>query len=272
MGVSVCIASGKGGVGKSVLTANLGACLARRGKSVVIVDTDIGLRAQDALLSLENRVVFDVVDVTAKDCRLDQALLPRMDIPGLYLLPAAQFARVKALEAARLRKVLDDLSARFDFVLLDAPAGVERGFRNILKAGVDQMILVVTPDDISVRDAERAAQIAENRVPARPRLIVNRLDSDLVYGREMMSALGVANLLDLELLGEIPEDPVVFRSVLRHVLFVDYDSEAGRAVQRIAARLCGETVPLPAIGSRPASLFRRLFLNRMKEVIPLGSH
>ena len=151
MSVSICVASGKGGVGKSTVTACLGACLARLGHSVVIIDTDIGLRSQDALLSLENQVVYDLVDVASKDCQLDQALLSHPSIPGLSLLPASQFARVRSLEPERLRKILKELLRSFDFVLIDCPAGVERGFRNVLNAGVDQAILVTTPDDISMR-------------------------------------------------------------------------------------------------------------------------
>lgn len=272
MSVSICVASGKGGAGKSTVTASLGACLARRGHSVVIIDTDIGLRSQDALLSLENQVVYDLVDVAAKDCRLDQALLSHPSIPGLSLLPASQFARVRSLEPERLRKILKELLRSSDFVLIDCPAGVERGFRNVLNAGVDQAILVTTPDDISIRDAERAVQIMEAKHSARPRLIVNRLDNDLIRKGEMYSARTVADTLDLELLGEIPEDPSVYRAMLRHALFCDYDCEARRAVMRIAARLCGEETPFPAYGSKKPTLFRRLFSSDLKEVLPLGSH
>ena len=272
MSVSVCVASGKGGVGKSVFTANLGAVLARRGLSVAVVDTDIGLRSQDALLSLENQVVYDLVDVAAKDCRLDQALLDHPVIPGLRLLPASQFARVKALEPDRLKKIVDELKLAHDFVLIDCPAGIERGFRNVLKAGVDQVVLMVTPDDISIRDAERAVQVVESRQMARPRIVVNRLDSSLIFSGEMYSARTVADVLDLELLGEIPEDSAVSRSVLRHALFTDYDCEARNAVIRVAARLCGNTVPLPSFGCRRPSLWRRLFSSEIKEVQPLDSH
>ena len=265
MSTSFCIASGKGGVGKSTFTANLGAVLAHRGSSVVIIDMDIGLRSQDALLSLENQVVYDLVDVTADECSLDQAVLSHPSIPNLSLLPASQFARAKALDPARLKLILEELKKTYEYIFLDCPAGIERGFRNALNAGVDQTILIVTPDDICIRDAERAAQVLEKKQMPRPRIVVNRLNYKLIRAGEMYPARTVADVLDLELLGEIPEDLTVNRSILNHVLFVDYDCEARSAMLRIASRLTGEDVPLPGYGSRGTSLWRRLFPSQIKE-------
>ena len=272
MSESICIASGKGGVGKSTFTANLGAVLAHRGSSVIIIDMDIGLRSQDALLGLENQIVYDLVDVTSKECELDQALVEHPSISGLSLLPAAQFARVKALEPSRLRKILEELKTTHDYILLDCPAGIERGFRNALNAGVDQTILIVTPDDISIRDAERAAQILEKKQLTRPRIVVNRLNYKLIRSGEMYPAQTVAATLDLELLGEIPEDAIVGRSILNHALFVDFDCEARGAMLRIASRLAGENIPFPGYGRRAVSIWHRLFPASMKEVLPLDSH
>ena len=150
------VASGKGGVGKSTLTANLAASLALNGSRVLVIDADIGLRSQDAILSLENRVVYDLIDLAEGDCTLEQAILPVDSISGLYLLPAAQFSRAKKLDPDRFRKILETLRKNYDYIFIDCPAGVERGLRNVLNAGVDDEILIVTPDDISVRSAERA--------------------------------------------------------------------------------------------------------------------
>lgn len=272
MSVSIIVASGKGGVGKSTLTANLGAALASRGATAVIVDADIGLRAQDALLGLQDRVVYDLVDVAGKDCALEQALIASPGYPGLSLLPASQFARARALEPERLAKILFRLKSSFDFILLDSPAGIERGFRNLANAGADETILVCTPDDISMRDAERVSQILEAKHLPRARLVVNRLDNELIRSGEMYSARTAAQVLDLPLLGEIPEDPAVYRSILRHKLLIDYDCEARAAVFRIAARLQGEDIPFPAYGSRSIPLFRRLFRKDLKEVVPLDRH
>ena len=142
----------------------------------------------------------------------------------------------------------------------------------MLNAGVDDTLLVVTPDDISIRSAERAVQVIESKSLPRPRLIVNRLDNDLIRKGEMYSARTVAETLDLELLGEVPEDPAVYRAMLRHALVTDFDCEARRALMRIASRLCGQDQPFPAYGSKRPSLFRRLFSSDLKEVLPLGSH
>ena len=273
MSVSLYITSGKGGVGKSTLTANLGAALIARGCSVVIIDADIGLRSMDALLGLENEVVYDLIDVAKKDCSLSQALLVSHRVPGLNLLPASQFARARDLEKNRLKKIIGELKQKFDYVLIDSPAGIERGFRTVLNAGIDESLLIVTPDDICIRDAERAAQVIAHKELPRPRIIVNRLDPDLIFRKEMLPARVIADTLDLPLLGEIPEDPAVYRSVLRHTLFMQYDCSARRAVLRIAGRLQGEIVPLPEIGLERPSLWKRLLTHRnLKEVTPIDSH
>jgi len=272
MSVSCLIASGKGGVGKSTVTAALGRALAQSGASVVIVDTDIGLRAQDALLGLENQVVYDLMDVLNGDCPLDQALLPVAELPALSLLPAAQFARAKSLEPRDFRIVLQSLKLNHDFVLIDCPAGIERGLRNVLNAGTDESILIVTPDDIAMRDVERVAGILEAKKLSRPRLIVNRLRADWIAAGEMYTARTVADVLDLSLLGEIPEDPAVLRAMLRHASPLDFDCEFRAAVMRIAARLRGDKLPLPGIGSQPLPWYRRIFRKQMKEMIPLDDH
>ena len=272
MSVSVLIASGKGGVGKSVFTANLGAVLARRDASVVILDADIGLRSQDAFLGLENSVVYDLIDVVSKDCTVEQALLDHPSIPNLRLLPAAQFARVRSLDCSRLRKILMSLKQNFDFVLIDSPAGIEKGLRNLMNAGADEAILLTTPDDICIRDAERTAQVFLEKKSSRPRLVVNRLDTEWIARGEMHPARLISDLLDLPLLGEIPEDPLVYRSILRHGLFVDYECPARNALLRIAGRLLGEEVPFPGIGKTRIPFLRRLFPNALKEVTPLDRY
>ena len=272
MSVIIAVASGKGGVGKSVITANVAAGIAMSGKRVLIVDADIGLRSQDALLSLENRVVYDLLDLSRGECLPEEAILPSEKYSSLYLLPAAQFERVKALSADKFRKLLSSLREHYDYIFIDCPAGIERGFRMVLKAGVDETVLVATPDDISVRSAERTAQIISDKDAPRPRLIVNRIDRDLVLAGEMMSEQTVSQVLDLPLLGIVPEDPVVFRAQLRHDLFISYDCEARNAVLRIAARIQGRDMPFPPAGRRKKRLFRNLFSGSLKEVVPLDDH
>ena len=263
----ICLfVSGKGGVGKSALSANLAVLLARKGRSVALIDADIGLRSQDLLLGMENSVVFDLVDVARGNCLLSQSLLPHPDLPGLCLLPASQFARCRDLDPRKLKKILSLLGKEKDFILIDCPAGMERGLRNVLNAGAGEPVLVTTPDDLCLRGAERIVSLVEEKKLSRPRLIVNRLDSEMVYAGEMYSARTVSLQLDLPLFGEIPEDRAFCAAQLRHGLVVDYDCEARRALRRIAGRLLGETHPFPDYGSRRPSFFRKHFPRRLKEV------
>ena len=272
MSCCYAIASGKGGVGKSTITANLGAALSGSGKSVLLIDADIGLRSLDALLSLENNVVYDIIDVINGECDLDQAILRCEAYPGLHLLPAAQFSRAKALDPAQFRNLILTLRNRFDFILIDCPAGIERGLRNVLKSGVDEIILVVTPDDVSVRSAERAFQVIDSKSLPRPRLIVNRLDADLIHAGEMMSARTVSEVMDLPLLGEIPEDNTFCRAMLRHSLLYSYQCEARSAIMRIGCRLTGWNIPFPAYGQKANHSFLRRLFRKPREVIPLDDH
>lgn len=271
MSTCFAVASGKGGVGKSVITANLAAALALSGTRVLIIDADIGLRSQDALLALENRVVYDLIDVSKNECSADQAILSCESIPSLHLLPAAQFDRAKSLEPKKLAGIVRDLRTSYDYIFIDCPAGVERGLRNVLNAGVDEMILIATPDDISIRSAERTAQLIESKKAPRPYLIVNRLDSQMISDREMLSARTVSQILDLPLLGAIPEDCIVYRSLLKHDLFIRYDCEARNAILRITSRIQGRNLPIAEYGVK-RNLFQRLFSRSLKEVTPIDDH
>lgn len=256
------IASGKGGVGKSTLAAGLGVGLAQRGRSVALIDGDIGLRSQDTLLGLESRIVYDLVDVAEKGCKLEQALVAHPHYPGLALLPAAQFRRMKSVDAKDIQKLANKLQARFDFVLLDCPAGVERGFLNALGAA-QACMLVVTPDDISIRDGERVVSILEKRGLPRPQLIVNRVIPAWVRAGEMYSPETVAAALDLPLLGIIPQDEAVYRCLLRHSDLMAQSSPAQQAMERIVRRMLGTSLPLPTYLPVKPSLWRRVF-NREK--------
>ncbi len=258
-------ASGKGGVGKSTVTANLATLLARAGYTTALIDADIGLRSQDSLLGMENRVVYDLVDVARGKCLLSQALLSDLSLPGLRLLPAAQFARCRDLEPKQLKKIISVLKKDHDFVLIDCPAGVERGLRNVLNAGADETVLLTTPDDLCLRDVERTCSLMDDKSLPRPRLIVNRLNNDLIHSGLMYSALTVSKTLDLPLLGEIPEDPAFTYAQLNHRLMIDYRCEARLALMRIAGRMVGASAPLPEYGREKTSFFRRHFPPKMTE-------
>ena len=267
------VASGKGGVGKSVITANLAAALALNGTRVLIIDADIGLRSQDALLSVENRVVYDIIDVSRNECIPDQAILCSDSVPALSLLPAAQFDRAKSLSPKKLATVIRSLNNKYDYIFIDCPAGIERGLRNVLNAGiVDNIIVIATPDDISIRSAERAVQVITEKTTVRPHLIVNRLDKTLIQNGEMYTAQTVSQLLDLRLLGAVPEDSAVYRSQLKHDLFIRYDCEARNAVLRIASRIQGRFLPVTEYGVKRNFFLRRMFSEPLKEVTPIDDH
>lgn len=271
MGQVWMIASGKGGVGKSTIAASLGTALARRGNKVCIVDADIGLRDQDAILGLQDSIVYDLLDVARKDCTLPQALVSPAGISNLTLLPAAQFSRAKELERKPFRKLLLLLQQSNDFVLIDCPAGIERGLRSLICPLIDHTLIVCTPDDVCIRNAERVAALMQEKALPRPQLIVNRLDSQLIAESEMYTAATVAQTLDLELLGEIPEEPMVYRALLKHLSLMDVDCEGRNALVRIARRMLGEECPLPGFGTARPGFLRRLFGPKLKEVKRIDS-
>ena len=268
MSTAWIIASGKGGVGKSTITANVGLAMAQEGKKVCIVDGDIGLRDMDALLGLENRIAFDMLDVAEGNCLLEQALISPLDAPNLSLLPASQFARAKELKPDVFRRILVRLKMVFDVILIDCPAGIERSLRGLLNEQIDECVIVCTPDDICIRNAERLFSVLEKKGLPRPKLIVNRLEEALVRADEMYSAATVAATLDLELLGEIPDDYFVYRAMLNHEQLLYIDCEARKALLRIARRMMGDpdAPALPSYGTHRLPWYRRWFEPTLKEV------
>jgi len=238
------IVSGKGGVGKSIITAALGVALAKRGTSCVVMDTDMGLRNLDLLLGLENMVVFDVLDVAQKECKLKSALIQDGRHSGLSLLAASQMGELTELDADSLAQLLTMLKRRYSYILVDAPAGFGY-FLNALAPVVDHALLVTTPDDVAIRDAERVVTLLHKQGKPQPMLIVNRVYPKLVRDGGMYSPQTVANLLDTPLLGYIPNDVHVLRALSRHESFMDVECPAKQAMDRISRRFLGEYVPMP---------------------------
>lgn len=261
------IASGKGGVGKSILTASLAMALAKRQMQTVIVDADIGLRSQDMMLGLQNKIVYDVVDVAKRGCKLKYALVSHAQVPALTLLPASQLDSVSDLNDKTLGKVTEKLKKRFSYVLMDAPAGVGRGFLNVAPVA-DHTLLVVTPDDLSIRDAERVVALLDEAKKPRPMLIVNRVVPALVQEGEMYSPQTVATTLDIPLLGYVPEDPAVLLAIARHETIVEEPGPAQEAVDRICRRFLGEFVPMPSLDARKR-WFRRKSGAKKEEPVSL---
>jgi septum site-determining protein MinD len=243
------VASGKGGVGKSTVAAALGVALAKRQLPTVVVDMDIGLRSLDMLLGLHNRIVYDVIDVANKDCKLRYALVQYMQSPALSLLPASQLGSSADLTPELMERIVRKLKKRFSYVLMDAPAGLERGVVSALE-NADHSLVVVTPDDVAIRDAERLISMLEAGRKPRPMLVVNRVIPELVQNGDMYSPQVVANTLDVPLLGYVPEDQAVLRALARHQTVMDMDCPARDALTRISQRFLGEYVPMPAFKRR----------------------
>jgi septum site-determining protein MinD len=258
MGRVITITSGKGGVGKTTTTANLGTALAMQGSRVAVLDADIGLRNLDVVMGLENRIVYDLVDVVEGRARLRQALIKDKRLPELCLLPAAQTRDKDAVSPRQMVELTDQLRAEFDFILVDSPAGIEGGFRNAI-AGADEVIIVTTPEVSAVRDADRIVGLVEASEKGPPSLIVNRIKPKLVNRGEMLSVDDVLELLAINLVGIVPDDESIVTSTNRGEAAVyDQQSEAGRAFLHIARRLNGEEVPFPALQENQGVL-ERLF-------------
>jgi len=248
------ILSGKGGVGKSMFTSALGLSLAKRTQTCCCVDMDIGLRNLDMLLNMQNKVVYDVLDVARKDCKLKYALIHDNLHEGLSLLPAAQLGEAEQLDKEDLERIVKKIKKRAGYVLLDAPAGIGRGVKNLLPA-VDHVILITTADDVAIRDAERVIALLEEAGKSRPLLVVNRVVPDMVASGEMYSPQTVAATLDVPLLGYIPEDRRVLASLNAHESFMDQECPAQAAIERITQRFLGEYIPMPAFPRRKRGLF-----------------
>jgi septum site-determining protein MinD len=253
----ITITSGKGGVGKTTATANLAVALAAEGSKVVCIDGDIGLRNLDVILGLENRIVYDIVDVIEGRCRLKQAMIRDKKLPNLYLIPAAQTRDKNAVSPSDMNRLIKDLRPDFDFVLIDSPAGIERGFRNAI-AAADRVIVVTNPEISAVRDADRVIGILEAEDKGPGALIINRLNPVLVKKNDMLSADDVLDLLAIELIGIVPEDEnVIIGSNRGAPVASDPKSKAGQAFRNIAKRLKGETVPFLDLESN-GSLWERI--------------
>lgn len=240
----IVITSGKGGVGKTTTSANIGTALAHSGAKVALIDTDIGLRNLDLLLGLENRIVYTLVDVVEERCKLKQALVKDKKNPNLCLLAAAQTRDKSSVSEEQLKEICEELQKDFDFVLVDCPAGIEQGFQNAV-SGASEAIVVTTPEMSAVRDADRIIGLLEAKEEIKSyKLLLNRVRPNLIKSNDMMSVEDVVDILSCELIGIIPEDTGIITSTNKGEPIVnDEKSLAGQAYLNVAKRIQGEDIP-----------------------------
>ncbi len=239
----IVITSGKGGVGKTTTTANLGTGLAKLDKKVVMIDTDIGLRNLDVVMGLENRIVYNLVDVVEGNCRIKQALIKDKRYPNLCLLPSAQTRDKTAVTPEQMVKLIDELKEDFEYILLDCPAGIEQGFKNAI-AAADRALIVTTPEVSAIRDADRIIGLLEANDIHQIDLIVNRLRMDMVRRGDMMSIEDVIEILAIDLIGAVPDDENIVIATNQGEPCVGDGSLAGQAYMNICKRVLGEKVEL----------------------------
>ncbi|ADQ40798.1 septum site-determining protein MinD [Caldicellulosiruptor acetigenus I77R1B] len=265
MGEVYVITSGKGGVGKTTTTANVGTYLSVLGKRVLLIDADIGLRNLDVVMGLENRIVFDIVDVVEGRCKPKQALIKDKRFDGLYLLPAAQSKDKTAVSPEQMKALCEQLKDDFDFILIDCPAGIEQGFKNAI-AGAQKAIVVTTPEVSAVRDADRIIGLLEAYELHNPKLIINRIRFDMVKRGDMMDIDDILEILSIELLGIIPDDEKIIISTNKgEPVVMDEKSKAGQEYRNIARRILGENIPI--VGEEENSGF----LSRLKRLLGLNN-
>ncbi|MDS9471323.1 septum site-determining protein MinD [Sporosarcina pasteurii] len=259
MGEAIVITSGKGGVGKTTTTANLGTALALQGKKVCLVDTDIGLRNLDVILGLENRIIYDLVDVIEGRCKIHQALVKDKRFEeGLFLLPAAQTTDKNAITADQMKVLVEELKRDYDYILIDCPAGIEQGYKNAV-AGADRAIVVTTPEISAVRDADRIIGLLEQEDIEPPKLIINRIKRNLINENDALDVNDITTHLSIDLLGIVMDDERVISSSNKgEPIVMDPSNSAALGYRNIARRILGESVPLMSIEQNRNGFFSKL--------------
>ncbi|MCH1626559.1 septum site-determining protein MinD [Fredinandcohnia quinoae] len=259
MGEAIVVTSGKGGVGKTTTSANVGTSLAVLGKRVCLVDTDIGLRNLDVVMGLENRIIYDLVDVIQNRCKLKQAIVKDKRFEDhLYLLPAAQTSDKSAVTPDQMKKLVEELKQDFDYIVIDCPAGIEQGFQNAI-AGADQAIVVTTPEVSAVRDADRIIGLLEKEEIPPPRLIINRIRNHMVKIGDMLDIDEIINHLSIDLIGIVADDDDVIKaSNSGEPLALNSSSKTAIAYRNIARRILGESIPLQSLDEDQKGMFSKI--------------
>ncbi|WP_409301934.1 septum site-determining protein MinD [Peribacillus sp. SCS-155] len=267
MGEAIVITSGKGGVGKTTTSANLGTSLALLGKKVCLVDTDIGLRNLDVVMGLENRIIYDLVDVVEGRCKIHQALVKDKRFDDLlYLLPAAQTSDKSAVNPEQMKQLVDELKRDYDYIIIDCPAGIEQGYKNAV-AGADKAIVVTTPETSAVRDADRIIGLLEKEENIEPpKLVINRIRSHMLKSGEMLDIDEITTHLSIDLIGIVADDDQVIKASNQgEPIALDPNNKASIAYRDIARRILGESVPLRRLDEEPKGFvakIKKLFVGR----------
>ncbi|WP_419881802.1 septum site-determining protein MinD [Peribacillus sp. B-H-3] len=267
MGEAIVITSGKGGVGKTTTSANLGTSLALLGKKVCLIDTDIGLRNLDVVMGLENRIIYDLVDVVEGRCKIHQALVKDKRFDDLlYLLPAAQTSDKSAVNPEQMKTLVTELKQDYDYIIIDCPAGIEQGFKNAI-AGADRAIVVTTPETSAVRDADRIIGLLEKEETIEaPKLVINRIRSHMLKNGEMLDIDEITTHLSIDLIGiVVDDDQVIKASNEGEPIALDPNNRASIAYRNIARRILGESVPLNPLESEPKGFMakiKKIFVGR----------
>lgn len=258
MSEAIVITSGKGGVGKTTTTANIGTALAALGNKVVVVDGDTGLRNLDVLMGLENRIVFTLLDVIEERCRVKQSLIKDKRFSNLYLMPTAQTRDKNEVSTEQMLKVIKDLKKEFDYVLIDCPAGIEQGFENAI-IGADRAIVIVNPEVTSVRDADRVIGKLDSKGLDNHQLVVNRLDYDMVKRGDMLGIEDILDSLAIKLIGVVPNDEEITVATNKgEPVVLNNRSASGQAFNDIAKRIIGESIPFATVNSNESGFLASL--------------
>ena len=257
-GQCIAVASGKGGTGKTSFTAGVGAALALSGRRVLCLDCDIGLRNLDVVMGLENRIVYNLVDVVEGNCRYKQALIKDRNNPDLFLMPCAQTRDKTAVSPEQIIKLVDEMRADFDYIIIDCPAGIEQGFKNAI-AAADRAIVVTTPEVSAIRDADRVIGLLEANEIDKIDLIINRIRYDMVKKGDMMSVDDVVDILAVNLLGVIPDDEQIVISTNKGEPLAGSNTISGNAYIDICRRILGDSIPLTDFNVFKRKPFKRLF-------------
>ena len=253
----IVITSGKGGVGKTTTTANVGTGLAKLNKKVVLIDTDIGLRNLDVVMGLENRIVYNLVDVIEGNCRAKQAMIKDKRYENLFLLPSAQTRDKTSVTPEQMKKLVDELREEFDYIILDCPAGIEQGFKNAI-AGADRALIVTTPEVSAIRDADRIIGLLEAHGLKQIELIVNRIRMDMVKRGEMMDVEDIVDLLSIDLIGVVPDDEYIITYTNKgEPVISNKKAPSGKAYREIAKRILGEQIEITVPG-RENGIFTKI--------------